>query len=348
MASPDSMRQDITMCGLRDGRLCLHSEHEGTSPPTASQGPHFKPIVSCPTTTPEDYRSANLMAASEQKMDLIDVRLKSIEDALQKIAASATPSPQRTPPSDLIETGVIGAESYDQPPRDDDQVLNGDHTLKMQSIHASEFLEHAVTNGQVRELNPSIHAALINLRGLMGRQRRRSSHGHDQRFPLQRPVPEGGLCRLPLPPKAVVDQLLKEITSSSISSCESSSTPLTSTISDSQPTLFTYNCALSGISDFPTLCETAYTSPETCSHAELTVVNACLYYLFVEQFSQDPAAAHRDKFQEYALLCQGNLETCIKSFPLFLSSKIKNIQALSLCVSTALCSIQRIHANNIA
>jgi len=53
-----------------------------------------------------------------------------------------------------------------------------------------------------------MEAALANLSQLVEMQKRRSiSHG--PRFPLQKPVPPGGISKLPMPPMAAVVNLLK-------------------------------------------------------------------------------------------------------------------------------------------
>lgn len=269
--------------------------------------------------------------SSEKKIDLLDVRLRSIETTLQKLANSVSPSPQNSATrSESHDDAVISSSSENSP--GNDSALLGDHTLKVQSAHANDFLEKAVTQGRVGQVNPSIRAALLKLQKISERQRGGPDPSRDQSFPLQRPVPIGGLCKLPMPPIAVVIDLLNKSSSLTPSILSTKRTLLITSLVDVHPTLFTYNCAFVGITDFIALCEALYASPETSSHTELTIVNAGLYYLFVEQ---DPSAnfpTSQDDYQSLARLCQGNLEACIQSLPLFMSASTTNIQALLISV----------------
>lgn len=57
-----------------------------------------------------------------------------------------------------------------------------------------------------------------------------------------------------------------------------------------------------------------------------------LYNLFVEQHSLDKEGVLREEFNSYVAICKSNLETTLANFPLFLSPKIENVQALLLGV----------------
>lgn len=58
-----------------------------------------------------------------------------------------------------------------------------------------------------------------------------------------------------------------------------------------------------------------------------------LYNLFVEQHSLAKEEAVREEYSKYVAICKANLETTLANFPLFLSPKIENVQALLLGVS---------------
>lgn len=55
-----------------------------------------------------------------------------------------------------------------------------------------------------------------------------------------------------------------------------------------------------------------------------------LYNLFVEQHSLAKEEAVREEYSKYVIICKTNLETTLANFPLFLSPKIENVQALLL------------------
>lgn len=142
-------------------------------------------------------------------MDLFDDRLKRIEDAILNLSSIVSSSLQNTSPQPLVQ---VTTTTVNGPRPGGDVGASGDYTLKEQTIHANDFLETAVAQGHVREFNPVVQEALMNLRQLVERQRRGSIF-RDQRFPLQRAVPDGGLSNLSMPPLDVVKSLLNRITS---------------------------------------------------------------------------------------------------------------------------------------
>lgn len=147
---------------------------------------------------------------SERKIDQIESRLGNIEILLKNIASPAAPIDlirhANTPctGSSIPTTGSTA--EYDS--SEDESAFAGDSALTAHTAFASEFLEKAVRRTSLREVNPKIEAALVNLSQLVDMQKRQSiSHG--PRFPLQKQVPAGGLCKLPLPPMESVVNLLK-------------------------------------------------------------------------------------------------------------------------------------------
>lgn len=178
---------------------------------------------------------ALLLLASERKIDQIESRLGNIETLLKALASAAPPSTlvdHRAPSHhnrngsaggggggscNLVNTpgtGSSGAQTgastcaADYDSSGEESAFGGDSTLTAHTAFASEFLERAVRRTSLREVNPKMGAALANLSQLVEMQKHRSiSHG--PRFPLQMPVPPGGICKLPMPPMAAVVSLLK-------------------------------------------------------------------------------------------------------------------------------------------
>ncbi|GJN81732.1 hypothetical protein PLIIFM63780_005267 [Purpureocillium lilacinum] len=265
-----------------------------------------------------------------RKIDQIESRLGNIETLLKALASPAAPSSALVVDharsgsvslsgNTFVNTPGTGSSSAptgastsaaDYESSEEESAFGGDSGLTAHTAFASEFLERAVKRTSLREVNPKMEAALANLSQLVEMQKRRSiSHG--PRFPLQKPVPPGGISKLPMPPMAAVVNLLKHAKAA-------------------PPTLFTIMCSLVGLSDFSSLCRMVYFATEDFSDATFVIVNAMLYNLFMEQHSLATEPVARDEYHSYMQMCRANLETSLANTPLFLSSKVENVQALLL------------------
>ncbi|KAK2593570.1 hypothetical protein QQS21_008745 [Conoideocrella luteorostrata] len=264
-----------------------------------------------------DNLPVSYLIISERKIDQIESRLGNIEILLKNIASPAAPVQLQFDPGALGNTPQTGSSSIptagsqgDYDSSDDESAYGGDSGLVAHTTFASEFLERAVKRTSLREINPKMAAGLTNLSQLVEMQKRRSiSHG--PRFPLQRPVPPGGISKLPMPPMQAVVSLLKHAKAA-------------------PPTLFTIMCSLVGLPDFTALCRKVYFATEEFSDATFIIVNAMLYNLFMEQNSlaTDPTA--RDEYHTYMQQSQVNLETALANTHLFLATRVENVQALLL------------------
>ena len=150
---------------------------------------------------------------SERKIDQIESRLGNIESLLRSLAGSNNAlTPDRagqihSPFSNIAPTAAstVGEESSDA-----ESAYGGDGALTAQTAFASEFIESAVRKTSMHDVNPQMEAALANLSQLVEIQKKRSiSHG--PRFPLQKPVPAGGLQKLQMPPLGTVMSLLEVV-----------------------------------------------------------------------------------------------------------------------------------------
>jgi len=286
---------------------------------------------------PKEARQRVLISSQyERKIDQIESRLGNIEHLLKNLSSNNTsPNPHATTLAFTPGTGSsvapTAASVNDFDSSDEDSAFGGDAGFTSQSALASEFLENAVQRTSLREVNPGIEAALSNLRSLVEVQKQRSiSHG--PRFPLQKPLPPGGLAKMPMPPMEAVVPILKANKTGS-------------------PTLFTFSCSLVGISDFSSLCRNVYFPTEDFSQATFAIVNSGLYNLFMEEYSLTEDSAKRAEYQSYALMAQTNLETYLANLPLFLSAKVENVQALLLGAQYAIdCSRPSVawHLNSTA
>ncbi|CAM1501549.1 Fc.00g035330.m01.CDS01 [Cosmosporella sp. VM-42] len=254
---------------------------------------------------------------SERKIDQIEARLANIEGLLRDLSSrnastadsirlSHTPQGGANFPS--IPTVTASTIGYDS--SDEESVFGGDSTLAAQTTFASEFLENAVQRTSLRDVNPRMEDALANLKQLVELQNRQSiSHG--PRFPLQQPIPPGGLGQLRMPPMDVVVFLLKHIRAA-------------------PPSLFTFVCYFVGVTDFSNLCRIVYFPTDDFSDATFTIVNVGLYYMFLEQHSLAIDQATKEEYEPYLQMCRVNVETALANLPLFMSAKVENVKALFL------------------
>ncbi|KAH6884074.1 hypothetical protein B0T10DRAFT_531324 [Thelonectria olida] len=259
-------------------------------------------------------RQAIMHFNRERKIDQIEIRLANIETLLRDLSnrSSTTPdsshrlfTPQPGPSIPTVPGSTIAGDSSDS-----ESAFGGDATLAAHTTFASEFLEHAVERTSLHDVNPKMREALANLRHLVELQNRQSiSHG--PRFPLQQAMPPGGLAQLRMPPMEVVVNLLKKIRAA-------------------PPCLFTFVCYFVGVADFSGLCRMVYFPTEDFSDSTFIIVNAGLYYMFLEQHSFAQDKATKEEYEPYIQICRINLETALANMSLFVSTKIETVQALLL------------------
>ncbi|KAG6072724.1 hypothetical protein E4U16_005160 [Claviceps sp. LM84 group G4] len=258
-----------------------------------------------------------LLVLSERKIDSIEARLGNIEILLKNIASPSASGQFQFDSSTLQNTPQTGSSSaptagstFEYESSDDESALGGDSGLVAHTTFAREFLEKAVDRISLQSISSKMAAGLTNLSHLVEMQKRRSiSHG--PRFPLQRPVPQGGISKMPMPPMQAVVSLLKHAKSA-------------------PPTLFTIMCSLVGLPDFTSLCSKVYFATEDYSDATFIIVNAMLYNLFMEQSSLAMDPTSRDQYHVYMRQSQANLETALANTQLFLATRVENVQALLL------------------
>ncbi|KJZ74289.1 hypothetical protein HIM_06295 [Hirsutella minnesotensis 3608] len=271
-------------------------------------------------------------AKSSDIFTIIEGRLGNIETLLRALASPIAPVDHgrsvNTPATGCSCSSVPTADSTgDYESSDEEPAFGGDSGLTAQTAFASEFLEKAVRRTTLAEVNPKMEAAFANLRQLVDMQKRRSiSHG--PRFPFQKPVPAGGITKLPMPPMDAVVTLLKHAKCKSLRFAHSPD--VNPRAAAAPPTLFTIMCALVGLADFSSMCRLVYFATEDFSDSTFTIVNAMLYNLFMEQHALATDPVVRDEYHAYMQQCRVNLETCLANTPLFLSAKVENIQALIL------------------
>ncbi|KAK2601331.1 hypothetical protein N8I77_010786 [Diaporthe amygdali] len=232
----------------------------------------------------------------------------------------------------------------------DSSAFEGNSSLTAHTVFASEFLEHAVERTSLRDLNPSMAAALTSLKQIVGLSQKQQGSGaarrgstgasggsgggssggggggggssNEVRFAHQRPLPRGGFRELPMPPVQAVIPVLREV-------------------KETPPGTFTLIsvCCFMAVENFAEACRRVYFALEDFSHANFIIVNMGLYYLFQEKAvvaggSGDTAA--RDRYTGYYELCRDNLETGLANLRFFLGASMETIEALLLGASYAI------------
>jgi hypothetical protein len=91
-------------------------------------------------------------------------------------------------------------------------------------------------------------------------------------------------------------------------------------------------CHFVGIHDFDALCSVVYFPSHHLTDSTFIIVNAGLYYLFLEQHTSASDKASKDEFEPFIHLCRINLETALANVSLFMSARLETIQALFLGV----------------
>jgi glutaminase len=80
------------------------------------------------------------------------------------------------------------------------------------------------------------------------------------------------------------------------------------------------------------MCRNIYFCTEEFSDASFIIVNASLYYIFLQENYLETEKSIKNEFHSYMHQCQINLETALSRLPLILAPTNENIYALILGV----------------
>lgn len=81
-------------------------------------------------------------------------------------------------------------------------------------------------------------------------------------------------------------------------------------------------------------CRKVYFRTDEYTCCSYIIVNAALYYLFIEEAYRSDDDERRGTYTEYYQICQTNLETALGNLPMFLPAHCETIEALHLGVSS--------------
>ncbi|KAK7419743.1 hypothetical protein QQX98_003115 [Neonectria punicea] len=256
-----------------------------------------------------------LSSTAERKIDHLASRLTGIEKMLASITTYLHRDDASISSSLSTHTRPgAGTTLYKTSPpsggSDNYQTFEGSSSMTSQAISAGVFVEQAVTTSTPlgQQPSPDIQNALASLRQIVHMQDR-NGVSREAMFAHQKPIPQGGVSRLPMPPIDVVLKLLREI----------EATP---------PMAFITSCSFINIKYFIECCRKVYFATEDYSIAVFVIVNAGLYYLFQEKSVADES--QRGQCLEYHHLCRDNLETALSNWPLLHLPTKEMIEALLL------------------
>ncbi|KAI5458317.1 hypothetical protein BGZ63DRAFT_61582 [Mariannaea sp. PMI_226] len=253
----------------------------------------------------------------ERKIDHLAARLTGIEEKLGKITTYLIHGGNESLSLPSLSTNKIPGNTVSVPMNGyrstasnagNDQTFEGGSSMSAQAISAGEFLEQVVTMTPLsQQKSPDVQAALASLRQMV-HVHTRNGLSQETMFVNQRPLPKGGIAKLPMPPVDVVLHLLREI---------QAGTPMT----------FITSCSFITIDYFIECCQKVFFAIENFSLAVFVIVNAGLYYLFQEKSIAEP---QNESFLSFHHLCRDNLDIALASWPLLQHPNREIIEALLL------------------
>ncbi|KAF4972244.1 hypothetical protein FSARC_1141 [Fusarium sarcochroum] len=254
-------------------------------------------------------RRGNLRArCSEKKIDQIDKRLDGIERLLQKLAGGDTEKPAgpdtlsaRTSPSTLSPSeSTLLASSVVEPGSIDPQrlVFEGDSSLAAHTAVASDIFRNEIQQSALQNSNPAINTALSSLHEIVSQVSEHSSSGG---------------CTLCL----AWNKGWLTLYAAFILACS-------------------VVCYCRSIESFTELCLKVYFTYGKFNQAEFIIVNAGLYYIFLEYSFVILDDNIRHEYGMHAQLCRSNLETALANLGLVLPHTYDTIEALLLGATYAI------------
>ncbi|ODM20934.1 hypothetical protein SI65_03987 [Aspergillus cristatus] len=276
---------------------------------------------------PEPRRRVLISSQYEQKIDLIEERLASIEDALRDLKSTITSrtssnnSPTATPTSRQIHitpttpgypsrtTTTAAALDHHESSRP----FEGNSSMAAHSAYASEFLETAVSQSALQVSSPRIGAALSTLKQIVSMQDHQAhpSSSREVRLPNQKAIRGTGLQDLAMPPMELVLRLCRWV-------------------KESPPTIFEGYFPFISVDKFVQKCREVYFAIDQYSDATFIVVNGGLYNVFIEWSFITKDHETREECQKYLSLCRKNLETALVNLNLLMPARAESIEALAL------------------
>lgn len=277
--------------------------------------------------------------SSEQKIDRIEASLGSIERLLQRRADNNEPpqdEKKETVMSPNASVTISDSSTTNTPAHIDQNEPEQDQGLNVQTDITVALLKQAVRSTTLYGVDSKMGAALGSLYDLLGKRHLNSpAKSETSPFPMQRPVPPGGVGKLEMPPLQATVAAMDRLSRAFQIFCVKFTSILLTRNADGPSTLVALLSASFGMEDIQAVCEQAYGHLDNISRVEFVLVNCLLYYIFEESSILGISPELLVEYQQWAQMCLANVDTGLANLPLLLSSTPETIQCLLLGVSVA-------------
>ncbi|KAK1517966.1 fungal specific transcription factor [Colletotrichum costaricense] len=191
----------------------------------------------------------------------------------------------------------------------------GESSLSAQAAFADRFLRDAVSNKPSVDITGEMASVLDTMSRTIGNQKREQEP--EYLYPHARTLEPGqGLRDLPMPPVQSAFACLR-------------------LAKEHRRVKFFWNHEASSVSAFTDYFLKVY-SPGYAAHADLIIVNAGLYWLFLECKNVTTDPDKKADYTEQATMCRANLETVLSSLPFHLPSTMDTTYAMTLAATYCL------------
>ncbi|KAK7418911.1 hypothetical protein QQX98_003614 [Neonectria punicea] len=237
----------------------------------------------------------------EQKIDLIEDRLKAIEVLLTRSLQEDRPGPSSSVAT-CKSSGDSSATVFDQD--DAATASEGPSSLQAHVAVAQRLAEAAVD---------------VDSDGTLTALLRQASDVPQAQRGLQVPATSTSSAyrEMPLPPASAIVDILKKV----------KETPPNS--------FFALRCVIP-IEHFVELCRNVFFAIDDYSDVDFIIAVSGLYYLFTERFHTSGTDSSWGQYRNYGVLCGRALEAALTAIGAFLPAKTDSVQALVLGSSHAI------------
>ncbi|OLN93247.1 putative transcriptional regulatory protein C11D3.07c 3 [Colletotrichum chlorophyti] len=269
-------------------------------------------------------RAVEKFFTSERKIDHIAKKLEEFGHALENLesrpqAASSSAYSSRGPASTTPSSLKLTLETHTSPSspasRAESMILTprleyeGESSLSAQAAFANRFLLDAVVSKPSVDITGEMASVLESLSRTMGKQS--DQQEADYLYPHARALEPGfNLRNLPMPPVDSAFTCLR--------------------MAKEHPRVrFFWNHEANSVSSFTEYFLKVY-SPGSATHSDLIIVNAGLYWLFLECKSATEDPNKKADFEAQAVVCRDNLETILSNLPFHQPSTMDATCAMAL------------------
>ncbi|KZL75901.1 fungal specific transcription factor [Colletotrichum tofieldiae] len=257
----------------------------------------------------------------ERKIDFIAKKLEEfgkvlghMENSPQISIACTRPSPNDGTPSFLEESpeahsAAAGLQRKKVNILTPKVEYEGESSLSAQAAFANRFLQQAVSNRHSTDITGEMASVLGALSRTLGGQKDRNDT--EYLYTNARTMEPGCSVRdLPMPPVDLVFLQLIQL-------------------AEHPRVRFFWNHDATTVAPFTEFFLKVY-SPGDATHADLIIINAGLYWLFLECMNATQNTDTKSHYKAQAFTCRDNLETVLSSLPFHLPSTIETTCAMCL------------------